>query len=90
VQDTDGWRRALGRPLSFLGSVVTKEELLCYSCYIKNQLNALYVVFLLFHFTPTCFNVQNVIFRECTKSVFTAGRLDVLFLFVAFFFLGLY
>jgi hypothetical protein len=46
--------------------------------YIKtNQIH--YTLFsLLFHFTPTCFDVWNVIFREYTEVFTSAGRLVML------------
>jgi hypothetical protein len=38
------------------------------NCYIKTNSMPCTLFLLLFHFTPTCFDVRNVIFRECTRS----------------------
>jgi hypothetical protein len=52
------------------------------NCYIKTNYMHSTLLLWLFHFTPTCFDVRNAIFRECTKSFLhlVAGSMCILLL----------
>jgi hypothetical protein len=50
------------------GQWLTVNCIMYTNCYIKTNEMHCTLFLLLIHFTPTCFDVRNVIFRECTKS----------------------